>query len=229
MNYIEQQSALMTASLVLNEKWNLLILHQILNGSNRFNQIANALEFLSPTLISKRLKFLIQKKVVFKKNKLNGKGFEYYLSALGKRLSPLIIDLCQWGAYCQIQNMSPQELLIHQLIKDNLNMINVNELPTGLIIIRMHFNELYRENNWWLLVSNEGISLTIYEPPDKVDVYLTFKNHVVLKDLLANSTTIKKLIRNEDLVATGTELLIRNINCWFVSRFNTSSISSILI
>jgi DNA-binding HxlR family transcriptional regulator len=46
------------ATEILNERWTLLVLRELLFGSRRFNDLRKGVPIMSPTLLSKRLKFL---------------------------------------------------------------------------------------------------------------------------------------------------------------------------
>src|SRR5262245_4951933 len=46
------------ATEILNERWTLLVLRELLFGSRRFNDLRKGVPLMSPTLLSKRLKFL---------------------------------------------------------------------------------------------------------------------------------------------------------------------------
>jgi DNA-binding HxlR family transcriptional regulator len=46
------------AAEILNERWSLLILRDVLSGARRYNEIRKGVPRMSPTLLSKRLKSL---------------------------------------------------------------------------------------------------------------------------------------------------------------------------
>jgi DNA-binding HxlR family transcriptional regulator len=215
MNYYQQQNALMSASSIINEKWNLLILHQMFNGRRRFNQIAEALSFLSPTLISKRLKSLENKNVVIKKSKAQGSGFEYYLSALGKKLRPLMNYLYQWGDSCQLENMDAQEQKIHHSLSQNLSMIQLDELPMGTTIIKIHLLDLNTYRNWWLIIENNQISISNSEPSEAADITLSLDSNSLDK-LINKEVNIDQLLRQHKIALVGSDYLSKTINSWFV-------------
>lgn len=52
------------AAEILTERWTLLVLREILSGSRRFNDLRKGVPLMSPTLLSKRLKFLLDTGVI---------------------------------------------------------------------------------------------------------------------------------------------------------------------
>lgn len=215
MNYYQQQSALMKASDVFNQKWNLLILHQMLNGKKRFNQIAEALNFLSPTLISKRLKSLENQKVVIKKSKPQGSGFEYYLSALGKKLKPLMNYLYQWGEGFQKVNMDPNEVMIDKFLRENMNRFKVSELPMGRTIFKFHINDLNHHKNWWFIIDNQQISLSLTEPNEFAGLIFSLDS-ISLIQMFKKQQSIHQLVMKRQLKIIGCSHLKQTLNQWLV-------------
>ena len=58
MNGYGQFCPVAKAAEILTERWTLLVLRELLFGSRRFNDLRKGVPLMSPTLLSKRLKFL---------------------------------------------------------------------------------------------------------------------------------------------------------------------------
>src|SRR5689334_25241844 len=77
---------------VLDERWTLLIVRELLLGSTRFNELRRGVPKMSPALLSKRLRALERAGVV---ERTEGKG--YALTASGQELRPIVDALGAWG------------------------------------------------------------------------------------------------------------------------------------
>ena len=82
---------------ILNKRWTFLIIHQLLEGPQRFCRIESAIP-ISGRLLSERLKDLelegIVKREVFPETPVR---IEYSLTDKGKALSPVILELAKWS------------------------------------------------------------------------------------------------------------------------------------
>src|SRR5262245_35038424 len=64
------------ATEILNERWTLLVLRELLFGSRRFNDLRKGVPLMSPTLLSIRLTFLEEAGVTERSRRGPGKGGE---------------------------------------------------------------------------------------------------------------------------------------------------------
>lgn len=69
---------------LLDERWTLLIVRELLAGSERFNEVRRGVPRMSPTLLSKRLNQLVRAGVLTKKDD------RYVLTPAGEELRPVV-------------------------------------------------------------------------------------------------------------------------------------------
>ena len=86
------------AAEVLGERWTILIVRELLLGTTRFNELQRALSQISPSLLTKRLVQLQDYGLVIKKEIPAQRRSEYYLTAAGKELKPVVMGLGEWGS-----------------------------------------------------------------------------------------------------------------------------------
>src|SRR5215470_14602113 len=98
------------ATEILNERWTLLVLRELLFGSRRFNDLRKGVPIMSPTLLSKRLKFLEESGVIERCRAQPGKGWEYQPTNAGQELRPLIEMLGVWGQRWVRSRLTADEL-----------------------------------------------------------------------------------------------------------------------
>lgn len=83
---------------VLGERWNLLVVRELLRGAKRFSDLKGALPGLSPTLLATRLRVL-EKAGVLEPRLLPPPAARtvYDLTASGRELQPVVAALARWG------------------------------------------------------------------------------------------------------------------------------------
>src|SRR5690349_8837069 len=81
---------------VLDERWTLLIVRELLLGSTRFNELRRGLPKMSPALLSKRLRALERAGVVARSADEGGRS-SYALTESGRELQPIVEALGVWG------------------------------------------------------------------------------------------------------------------------------------
>ena len=64
MNTYGQFCPLAQAAQLLCERWTLIVVRELIAGSTRFNEIKKGVPTMSPTLLSARLKQLVEAKIV---------------------------------------------------------------------------------------------------------------------------------------------------------------------
>jgi DNA-binding HxlR family transcriptional regulator len=98
---------------VPGDKWTLLIIREALTGSTRFMEFSAALPGLARTLLSGRLRRLVELGV-FEKVPLSETSlyYEYVLTEMGQRLFPVVTALRQWGADYLFDESEPRPCLV---------------------------------------------------------------------------------------------------------------------
>src|SRR3954453_15857231 len=85
------------AAELLGERWTLLIVRELVLGTQRFNDFQRALSQISPTLLTKRLNELQEAGLLIRKTLPDQRRIEYYPTAACKELKPIILGLGEWG------------------------------------------------------------------------------------------------------------------------------------
>lgn len=83
----------------VGDRWTLLLVHQLLDGPRRFNELIEALPGLAPNVLSKRLRHLEAEGVVLAQPySERPPRFDYRLTSSGTELAGALRLLEQWGA-----------------------------------------------------------------------------------------------------------------------------------
>jgi DNA-binding HxlR family transcriptional regulator len=76
---------------LLDERWTLLVIRELLLGSRHFNDIRRGVPKMSPSLLSKRLHDLTRAGIVQRHD--DGRQVAYALTAAGEELRPVVEHL----------------------------------------------------------------------------------------------------------------------------------------
>lgn len=87
-----------TSLLLISNKWTVLIIHELLNGSRRFSQLQRAINHISAKVLTANLREMeangLLTRTVFPEVPPH---VEYTLTALGNSLKPVLDALYDWG------------------------------------------------------------------------------------------------------------------------------------
>ena len=84
---------------LLDERWTMLVVRELVIGSERFNDLRRGLPRMSPTLLSRRLQQLERAGVV--ERIADGKDVRYVLTEAGHELRP-VVDAVVVPAHAQV-------------------------------------------------------------------------------------------------------------------------------
>jgi DNA-binding HxlR family transcriptional regulator len=203
------------ASEVLGEKWTMLIVREMLQGTKRFNDFQRALSLISPTVLTKRLKSLEEHGLVFQKVISGGRSAEYHLTPAGRELYPVIEELAVWGMRWARKNMEDSELDIELLMWDIRRRIDRDALPGRQAVIQFSFPELKRYRDWWVVVDERGADLCTKDPGKDVDLHVVSDPRTLI-EVWMGDITIKQAKSSGKLRLLGSALYSRSINNWFL-------------
>lgn len=147
---------------VLGERWTLLILRDMLVGSDRFNDLARGLPRLSRTLLAKRLRALEAAGLV---ERLDGR---YVLTDAGEDLRPIVFSLGEWGARWMFDDPDPDELDAELLVWWMHGRIDTSLLPDRRTVLHVRFTDDRRL--FWIVVEGAGASVCLTDPGFDIDV-----------------------------------------------------------
>ncbi|MFZ5783157.1 MAG: winged helix-turn-helix transcriptional regulator [Pseudomonadota bacterium] len=92
-----QFCALARAAEILGERWTLLIVRELLLRPRRFTDLVARLAGVSPSVLTSRLKALVDSGLVQRVETASSGGQVYALTESGRALQPAIRELIRWG------------------------------------------------------------------------------------------------------------------------------------
>jgi DNA-binding HxlR family transcriptional regulator len=158
---------------VLGERWTLLLVRELLQGSRRFSDLQRGLARMSPSLLTKRLKELEAAGLVVRVRSAGQKGFEYELTQAGRDLNPVVMELARWGLTWVRSTMARDELDLDLLMLDIQRGMKRELLPAGKVVIEIRFTDQKRHARWWLVLDKRDVDVCSVDPGVDVDIYLS--------------------------------------------------------
>ena len=147
---------------VLDERWTLLIVRELLLGSTHFNDLRRGVPKMSPALLSKRLKSLTRAGVVERRD-VDGRT-SYSLTPSGQELAGVVTALSQWGTRW-ISEIGDDDLDPHLLLWDMRRTIPIDAWPRARTVVAFALSGVApKASRWWLVVSEGQADVCDFDP-----------------------------------------------------------------
>lgn len=147
---------------LLDERWTLLVVRELLRGSAHFNDLRRGVPKMSPALLSKRLKTLTRAGVV-ERSEIDGRT-SYSLTECGKELAGVVDALGSWGVRW-IGDLGEEDLDPHLLMWDMRRTIPIAGWPRSRTTIAFVFDGVApKVSRWWLTVSDGQADVCDFDP-----------------------------------------------------------------
>ena len=171
MNSYGQFCPLAQATQLLCERWTLIVVRELIAGSTRFNEIKKGVPTMSPTLLSARLKQLVEAKVV---DQSGSKGnYTYTLTSAGLELRPIVELLGAWGHRWARSNLNKGDLDAGLLMWDMRRTVDPAVFPKRRIVVQFEYPDAPKGGrNWWLVSEDGEIDLCLSNPGHEVDIVI---------------------------------------------------------
>lgn len=198
------------AAEILAERWTPLIIREMLMGSHRFNELEAGLPGIPRSLLVKRLRTLEMAGLV-EHRASNGRS-EYYLTAAGQELMPVIEGMGEWGQRWVNQEIGPQDLDPRLLMWDMRRRIHLDRLPGRRVVARFDFRG-DRRDTIWLVLERPEPSVCFHDPGYEVDLLVT-ADTVALHRVWIGRLDLADAIRDGSISLDGSRELTRAFPRW---------------
>jgi DNA-binding HxlR family transcriptional regulator len=202
------------AAEILTERWTLLVLRELLFGSRRFNDLRKGVPLMSPTLLSKRLKFLEAAGVIERRRARSDKGWEYLPTNAGQDLRPVVEMLGVWGQHWVRSQLTSDELDPGLLMWDIRRRIDPHQFPARRIVVQFEFSDVAQsKRRWWLVGDRDGVDLCVTDPGFEADLYI-FTGVRTMTAVWMGDMTWKYAIESGRIDLDGVPELRRSLRSW---------------
>lgn len=153
---------------LLDERWTLLVVRELMLGSEHFNDLRRGVPRMSPALLSKRLHTLVRAGVVERRQ--DGVRTTYRLTQAGRELEPVVEALGRWGVRW-IPELGDEDLDPHLLLWDIHRNVDLQAVPAGRTVVAFTFPQPgAATRRWWMVISAGGVDVCDADPGHPVRV-----------------------------------------------------------
>ncbi|MBZ0162885.1 MAG: helix-turn-helix transcriptional regulator [Notoacmeibacter sp.] len=214
MSVYGQYCPLALASEILCNRWTLLVVRELLDGSTGFNEIGRGLPLMSRSLLSRRLRDLQTTGLVSHQAGPRGTAGAYHLTDAGRALGPVVRAIAVWGQKWIEEEPSLEKIDVRFLMWDmRRNVRPVDALPPRFTVL-FHFADApdgLREH--WLVFDSGEVDLCYVDPGHEVDVHLETDLRTMTQ-VWMGWRDLDEAVRNEDIAATGSAAHISSMRDW---------------
>jgi DNA-binding HxlR family transcriptional regulator len=150
---------------LLDERWTLLVVRELMMGSEHFNQLRRGLPRMSPTLLSRRLHQLARAGVVEREEA--GGEVRYRLTVAGEELRPVVEALGVWGTRW-IPDLADPDLDPKLLLWDMHRNVDHGAVPPRRTVVAFEFADVAPgAARWWLVITPHDVDVCDDDPGDE--------------------------------------------------------------
>ncbi len=198
---------------LLDERWTMLVVRELVTGSQRFNDLRRGLPRMSPTLLSKRLQQLARAGVIDRV--ADGDEVRYVLTPAGEELRPVVEALGAWGVRW-VGELGDRDLDPKLLMWDMHRRIEVEAIPDGRTVVQFRFSDVPpgARRDWWLVITRAEVDVCDVDPGFDVGVSVTTGLRPMVR-VWMGELTWSDAIRSGVLEMQGPRALCRALPEWF--------------
>ncbi len=158
------------AAEILEERWTLLLIREMLLGVCYFNDLQKGLPRISRSVLSQRLRSLERTGIIT--HVVEGGRSAYRLTDAGYELHDIIMQIGVWGQRWVTHNIGPDDLDSRLLMWDMRRRLHLDRLPDRRVVVQFNFTGESREH-FWLVLEKPEPSLCLHDPGFDIDLRVT--------------------------------------------------------
>lgn len=197
---------------LFDERWTMLLVRELVMGSERFNELRRGVPHMSPTLLSKRLRELTRAGIIDRV--VDGTGVRYVPTQAGRELYPVVLALGAWGVRW-IGELGEEDLDPKLLLWDMHRRVDHAAVPAGQTVVEFRFRDVPAPSaHWWLVLSADDADVCDADPGYPVGITVD----ATLRSLVAvwrGDRTWSEALRSGDIALAGPSALLRVLPRWF--------------
>lgn len=193
---------------ILCERWTMLVVRELLAGSERFNELQRGVPLMSPSLLSRRLTALESAGIVARA------GSRYRLTGAGRDLAPIVEHFAAWGARHIRDEIRAEELDAGLLMWAIRRSLERDALPAGRSVIEVAFTDAPKgKRRWWLVAGDDQVDLCLQDPGHEPDLWITTDVRT-LTEVYTREQTLERALEGGAIRALGRRDLRRSLPGW---------------
>ncbi|MBL1177762.1 winged helix-turn-helix transcriptional regulator [Pantanalinema sp. GBBB05] len=205
------------AAEVIGDRWNPLVLREMLYGNRYFNDISRGVPLMSRALLVQRLKELEKAGVVVSYEKETGQGYEYVLTPAGEALRPLIEAMGVWAQQWGSEQIAPEDLDDALLMWGMRRRINLEAVAAQKMVLQFDFSGLTKgrktHRSWWVVIEDKQVDVCQKDPGFKVDVLIS-ADLSAFTHVWMGYTHLNLALKQGTICFEGNHDLVRQVPTW---------------
>lgn len=147
---------------LLDERWTLLVIREMLDGSMHFNDLRRGVPKMSPALLSKRLRMLTRAGVVAR-SEIDGRTC-YTLTPSGQELRDVVQALGAWSVRW-ITEVGDEDLDPHLLMWEIRRKVPIDAWPRKRTVLAFRLSGIApKASSWWMVVADGQADVCDIDP-----------------------------------------------------------------
>ncbi len=147
---------------LLDERWTILVIRELLDGSRHFNDLRRGVPKMSPALLSKRLQTLMRAGLV-ERSESDGRT-SYVLTKGGRELHDVVHAIGVWGMRW-IPEIGDEDLDPHLLMWDFHRKVPIDKWPRTRTVLAFRLTRVApKASSWWLTVADGRADVCDFDP-----------------------------------------------------------------
>lgn len=203
---------------IFGERWTLLVIRELLEGSRRFSDIQRGVPLMSRSMLAQRLKSLCDGGIV---DHVDG---EYHLTEAGREVGPIVMACGDWGARWARRKLRNADVDVGLLMWDIRRRIDLASIPAEPVLVEMEFRGAPRgKERFFLHFKIDQIELCLTNPGHEIDLRVSTTPKTMAEVWLGH-VPFSMAIGSGALRIEGPPKLVRSFPDWLkLSAFASSS------
>jgi DNA-binding HxlR family transcriptional regulator len=203
---------------IIEPRWTMLIVSELLQGAQRFNEIRRGIPGISPTLLSRRLKELEGHGMLTRSENPLTAEIAYRPTAMAAEYGPILRAMGKW-AHRNVNAAVTLEHLDARLLMWNLGRnVDLSALPPArLTVIQFSFPAEKPEDRTFWLVAKHGAAIDIcwVDPGQDVDLFVQADLRA-MTSVFMGYTSLHAEIARDRITLVGDSRLASGMSNWMV-------------
>ena len=198
------------AAEIVGQRWTLLVIRELIFGEAGFNEIARGLPGISRTILTERLRHLVDLGIVERRDG------RYRLTSAGRQLGDALHQLGDWVARWIIEDPAPAELDPELLGLWLSRHVAPDELPFRRVVVDFDLTGPRSGRIWLVLERGSEPSVCLTDPCLNEDAYLYVQAETrELYRVYMGRLDLPTAIGNGAVRLDGAPALVRQFRRWF--------------
>jgi DNA-binding HxlR family transcriptional regulator len=213
MSTYHQYCPVAVASEIVAERWNPLIVRNLMFGADTFSAIADGVPTMSRSMLTRRLEELRRAGVVERRLKPSGHGYHYRLTEAGADLAGIVSALAAWGKrwkHVTAEQCDPA----YALWAWCQTQVDRTVLPHTRVLVAFIFpEEPPHKRRFWMLVEHHNAEMCHSDPGGQADLIVEARSQAFV-DWHRGARTWRDVLRTGDIIVSGAPRLRREFPKW---------------